>query len=103
MFTVSKRFNLENQHGDMERAKDVRDLARHRPVFAVAYASPLKTGLVPRTVIAVNTMIIMVAGAFLSLASDLNAALGLGSSKVIMMADGYVSARRRDADPLKCQ
>ena len=47
---------------------------------------PLKTGLNPGLVIAVNTMI-MVAGAFfLVWLSDLNAALGLGSSVVIMMA-----------------
>ena len=54
--------------------------------LAVAMYLPLKTGLNPGLVIAVNTMI-MVAGAFfLVWLSDLNAALGLGSSVVIMMA-----------------
>ena len=54
--------------------------------LAVAMYLPLKTGLNSGLVIAVNTMI-MVAGAFfLVWLSDLNAALGLGSSVVIMMA-----------------
>ncbi len=38
---------------------------------------------------------------FFSWLSDLNAALGLGSSVVMRGWDGYVSARRRDADPFK--
>ncbi len=88
MFTVSKRFTLEkNQFGNCGAAKDVRDLGtRHCPVLGSGHVSPLKTGLNSGLVIAVNTMI-MVAGAFfLVWLSDLNAALGLGSSVVIMMA-----------------
>lgn len=88
MFTVSKRFNLEKTSSEIvERRKMYVTLALAIvQSLAVAMYLPLKTGLNPGLVIAVNTMI-MVAGAFfLVWLSDLNAALGLGSSVVIMMA-----------------
>ena len=88
MFTVSKRFNLEKTSTEIvERRKMYVTLALAIvQSLAVAMYLPLKTGLNPGLVIAVNTMI-MVAGAFfLVWLSDLNAALGLGSSVVIMMA-----------------
>ena len=88
MFTVSKRFNLEKTSSEIvERRKMYVTLALAIvQSLAVAMYLPLKTGLHSGLVITVNTMI-MVAGAFfLVWLSDLNAALGLGSSVVIMMA-----------------
>ena len=72
--------------------------------LAVAMYLPLKTGLNPGLVIAVNTMI-MVAGAFfLVWLSDLKCRFGTWKFCCHHDGwDGYVPARRRDADPFKCQ
>ena len=88
MFSVSKRFNLEKTSTEIiERRKMYLALALAIiQALAISIYLPLQTNLDPLLVICLNT-IIMVAGTFfLVWLSDLNAALGLGNSVVIIMA-----------------
>lgn len=87
MFSVSKRFNLEKTSTEIiERRKMYLALALAIiQALAISIYLPLQTNLDPLLVICLNT-IIMVAGTFfLVWLSDLNAALGLGNSVVIIM------------------
>lgn len=88
MFTVSKRFNLEKTSADIvERRKMYLTLVlAFVQALAVSMYLPLQTSLDSALVIAVNTMIMIAGTFFLVWLSDLNAALGLGNSVVIMMA-----------------
>ena len=88
MFTVSKRFNLEKTSSDIvERRKMYVTLALAIvQALAVSIYLPLDTNLDLFLVISLNTMIMVAGTFFLVWLSDLNAALGLGSSVVIIMA-----------------
>lgn len=88
MFTVSKRFNLEKTSSDIvERRKMYVTLALAIvQALAVSIYLPLDTNLDSFLVISLNTMIMVAGTFFLIWLSDLNAALGLGSSVVIIMA-----------------
>ena len=88
MFTVSKRFNLEKTSSDIvERRKMYVTLALAIvQALAVSIYLPLDTNLDSFLVISLNTMIMVAGTFFLVWLSDLNAALGLGSSVVIIMA-----------------
>ena len=88
MFTVSKRFNLEKTSSDIvERRKMYVTLALAIvQALAVSIYLPLDTNLDSFLVISLNTLIMVAGTFFLVWLSDLNAALGLGSSVVIIMA-----------------
>lgn len=88
MFTVSKRFNLEKTSSDIvERRKMYVTLALAIvQALAVSIYLPLDTNLDSFLVISLNTMIMVAGTFFLVWLSDLNTALGLGSSVVIIMA-----------------
>ena len=88
MFTVSKRFNLEKTSSDIvERRKMYVTLALAIvQALAVSIYLPLDTNLDSFLVISLNTMIMVAGTFFLVWLSDLKAALGLGSSVVIIMA-----------------
>jgi accessory sec system translocase secY2 len=88
MFTVSKRFNLEKTSSDIvERRKMYVTLALAIvQALAVSIYLPLDTNLDSLLVISLNTLIMVAGTFFLVWLSDLNAALGLGSSVVIIMA-----------------
>ena len=88
MFTVSKRFNLEKTSSDIvERRKMYVTLALAIvQALAVSIYLPLDTNLDSLLVISLNTLIMVAGTFFLVWLSDLNVALGLGSSVVIIMA-----------------
>ena len=88
MFSVSKRFNLEKMSTEIiERRKMYLALALAIiQALAISIYLPLQTNLDPLLVICLNTMIMVAGTFFLVWLSDLNAALGLGNSFVIIMA-----------------
>lgn len=88
MFSVSKRFNLEKTSTEIiERRKMYLALALSViQALAISIYLPLQTNLAPLLVICLNTMIMVAGTFFLVWLSDLNAALGLGNSFVIIMA-----------------
>ena len=88
MFSVSKRFNLEKTSTEIiERRKMYLALALSIiQALAISIYLPLQTNLAPLLVICLNTMIMVAGTFFLVWLSDLNAALGLGNSFVIIMA-----------------
>lgn len=88
MFSVSKRFNLEKTSTEIiERRKMYLALALAIiQALAISIYLPLQTNLAPLLVICLNTMIMVAGTFFLVWLSDLNAALGLGNSFVIIMA-----------------
>ena len=88
MFSVSKRFNLEKTSTEIiERRKMSLALALAIiQALAISIYLPLQTNLDPLLVICLNTMIMVAGTFFLVWLSDLNAALGLGNSFVIIMA-----------------
>lgn len=88
MFSVSKRFNLEKTSTEIiERRKMYLALALAIiQALAISIYLPLQTILDPLLVICLNTMIMVAGTFFLVWLSDLNAALGLGNSFVIIMA-----------------
>ena len=88
MFSVSKRFNLEKTSTEIiERRKMYLALALAIiQALAISIYLPLQTNLDPLLVICLNTMIMVTGTFFLVWLSDLNAALGLGNSFVIIMA-----------------
>ena len=88
MFSVSKRFNLEKTSTEIiERRKMYLTLALAIiQSLAISIYLPLQTNLDPLLVICLNTMIMVAGTFFLVWLSDLNAALGLGNSFVIIMA-----------------
>ena len=88
MFSVSKRFNLEKTSTEIiERRKMYLALALAIiQALAISIYLPLQTNLDPLLVICLNTMIMVAGTFFLVWLSDLNAALGLGNSFVIIMA-----------------
>ena len=88
MFSVSKRFNLEKTSTEIiERRKMYLALALAIiQALAISIYLPLQTNLDPLLVICLNTMIMFTGTFFLVWLSDLNAALGLGNSFVIIMA-----------------
>ena len=88
MFSVSKRFNLEKTSTEIiERRKMYLALALAIiQALAISIYLPLQTNLDPLLVICLNTMIMVAGTFFLVWLSDLNAALGLGNSVVIIMA-----------------
>ena len=88
MFSVSKRFNLEKTSTEIiERRKMYLTLALAIiQALAISIYLPLQTNLDPLLVICLNTMIMVAGTFFLVWLSDLNAALGLGNSFVIIMA-----------------
>ena len=87
MFSVSKRFNLEKTSTEIiERRKMYLALALAIiQALAISIYLPLQTNLDPLLVICLNTMIMVAGTFFLVWLSDLNAALGLGNSFVIIM------------------
>lgn len=88
MFSVSKRFNLEKMSTEIiERRKMYLALALAIiQALAISIYLPLQTNLDPLLVICLNTMIMVAGTFFLVWLSDLNGALGLGNSFVIIMA-----------------
>ena len=88
MFSVSKRFNLEKTSTEIiERRKMYLALALAIiQALAISIYLPLQPNLDPLLVICLNTMIMVAGTFFLVWLSDLNAALGLGNSFVIIMA-----------------
>lgn len=88
MFSVSKRFNLEKTSTEIiERRKMYLALALAIiQALAISIYLPLQTNFDPLLVICLNTMIMVAGTFFLVWLSDLNAALGLGNSFVIIMA-----------------
>ena len=88
MFSVSKRFNLEKTSTEIiERRKMYLALALAIiQALAISIYLPLQTNLDPLLVICLNTMIMVAGTFFLVWLSDLNAALGLGNSFVLIMA-----------------
>ena len=88
MFSVSKRFNFEKTSTEIiERRKMYLALALAIiQALAISIYLPLQTNLDPLLVICLNTMIMVAGTFFLVWLSDLNAALGLGNSFVIIMA-----------------
>ena len=95
----------KNQHGDCGAAKDVRDLgARHRPVFGSGHVSPLEDRVEPRTCHCGQYH--DYGGWSLLFSLALRSKCRFGAWKFCCDHDGwdgYVPARRRDADPFKCQ
>lgn len=88
MFSVSKRFNLEKTSTEIIERR-IMYLALALAIIqalAISIYLPLQTNLDPLLVICLNTMIMVAGTFFLVWLSDLNAALGLGNSFVIIMA-----------------
>ena len=88
MFSVSKRFNLEKTSTEIIERR-IMYLALTLAIIqalAISIYLPLQTNLDPLLVICLNTMIMVAGTFFLVWLSDLNAALGLGNSFVIIMA-----------------
>ena len=88
MFTVSKRFNLEKTSTEIvERRKMYLTLALAIvQALAISIYLPLQTNLDSVFVVTINTMIMIAGTFFLVWLTDLNSALGLGSSVVLIMA-----------------
>ena len=88
MFTVSKRFNLEKTSTEIvERRKMYLALALAIvQALAISIYLPLQTNLDSVFVVTINTMIMIAGTFFLVWLTDLNSALGLGSSVVLIMA-----------------
>ena len=88
MFTVSKRFNLEKTSTEIvERRKMYLTLALAIvQALAISIYLPLQTNLDSVFVVTINTMIMIAGTFFLVWLTDLNSALGLGSSVVVIMA-----------------
>ena len=88
LFTVSKRHNLEKTSSDLvERRKMYLTLALALvQSLAVSLYLPLETDLSPLLVVSLNALIMIAGTFFLVWLADLNTALGLGNSIVIMMA-----------------
>ncbi len=88
LFTVSKRHNLERTSSDLvERRKMYLTLALALvQSLAVSLYLPLETDLSPLLVVSLNALIMIAGTFFLVWLADLNTALGLGNSIVIMMA-----------------
>ena len=95
----------KNQHGDSGAAKDVRDLgARYCPVFGSGHVSPLEDRVEPWTCHCGQYHDYGSRSLLSSLA--LRSKCRFGAWKFCCHHDGwdgYVPARRRDADPFKCQ
>lgn len=88
LFTVSKRHNLERTSSDLvERRKMYLTLALALvQSLAISLYLPLQTDLSPLLVVSLNALIMIAGTFFLVWLADLNTALGLGNSIVIMMA-----------------
>ena len=88
MFTVSKHFNLEKTSTEIvERRKMYLALALAIvQALAISIYLPLQTNLDSVFVVTINTMIMIAGTFFLVWLTDLNSALGLGSSVVLIMA-----------------
>ena len=88
LFTASKRHNLERTSSDLvERRKMYLTLALALvQSLAVSLYLPLETDLSPLLVVSLNALIMIAGTFFLVWLADLNTALGLGNSIVIMMA-----------------
>lgn len=88
LFTVSKRHNLERTSSDLvERRKMYLTLALALvQSLAISLYLPLQTNLSPLLVVSLNALIMIAGTFFLVWLADLNTALGLGNSIVIMMA-----------------
>ena len=88
MLTVSKRFNLEKTSTEIvERRKMYLALALAIvQALAISIYLPLQTNLDSVFVVTINTMIMIAGTFFLVWLTDLNSALGLGSSVVLIMA-----------------
>ena len=88
LFTVSKRYNLERTSSELvERRKMYLTLALALvQSLAISLYLPLQTDLSPLLVVSLNALIMIAGTFFLVWLADLNKALGLGNSIVIMMA-----------------
>ena len=88
LFTVSKRHNLERTSSELvERRKMYLTLALALvQSLAISLYLPLQTDLSPLLVVSLNALIMIAGTFFLVWLADLNTALGLGNSIVIMMA-----------------
>lgn len=88
LFTVSKRPNLERTSSELvERRKMYLTLALALvQSLAISLYLPLQTDLSPLLVVSLNALIMIAGTFFLVWLADLNTALGLGNSIVIMMA-----------------
>ena len=88
LFTVSKRHNLERTSSDLvERRKMYLALALALvQSLGISLYLPLQTDLSPLLVVSLNALIMIAGTFFLVWLADLNTALGLGNSIVIMMA-----------------
>ena len=88
LFTVSKHHNLERTSLDLvERRKMYLTLALALvQSLAISLYLPLQTDLSPLLVVSLNALIMIAGTFFLVWLADLNTALGLGNSIVIMMA-----------------
>ena len=88
LFTVSKRYNLERTSSELvERRKMYLTLALALvQSLAISLYLPLETDLSPLLVVSLNALIMIAGTFFLVWLADLNTALGLGNSIVIMMA-----------------
>ena len=88
LFTVSKRHNLERTSLELvERRKMYLTLALALvQSLAISLYLPLQTDLSPLLVVSLNALIMIAGTFFLVWLADLNTALGLGNSIVIMMA-----------------
>lgn len=88
LFTVSKRYNLERTSSELvERRKMYLTLALALvQSLAISLYLPLQTDLSPLLVVSLNALIMIAGTFFLVWLADLNTALGLGNSIVIMMA-----------------
>lgn len=88
LFTVSKRHNLERTSSELvERRKMYLTLALALvQSLAISLYLPLQTDLCSLLVVSLNALIMIAGTFFLVWLADLNTALGLGNSIVIMMA-----------------
>ena len=88
LFTVSKRYNLERTSSELvERRKMYLTLALALvQSLGISLYLPLQTDLSPLLVVSLNALIMIAGTFFLVWLADLNTALGLGNSIVIMMA-----------------
>ena len=88
LFTVSKRHNLERTSSDLvERRKMYLTFALALvQSLAISLYLPIQTDLSPLLVVSLNALIMIAGTFFLVWLADLNTALGLGNSIVIMMA-----------------
>lgn len=88
LFTVSKRHNLERTSSELvERRKMYLTLALALvQSLAISLYLPLQTDLSSLLVVSLNALIMIAGTFFLVWLADLNTALGLGNSIVIMMA-----------------